>query len=340
VFPTLFDSAWIGLDGAFHFRIPTYFAAIVGGWAAAVWLGRLEADKLGLERRKYYDMAIWMLIVGVLGARVMHVLFDGLFMDYVHLCTDPFLLEGEALKSGASCVSNAQCLGEQTSGRDIGSICNPSDGLCYPIHDCFRALKFWAGGLTVYGAVIATVIFGWFYFRKHEWPAVKILDMGGWGIPLGIAIGRLGCLGAGCCFGGVCDIEWLGMRFPAGTAAYQEHFDHHHEALAAQWAAGVKTSLPVWPTQAMSSLYNFAIFLFTYFWVRPRKRFDGQVILSFGLLYAMARFSIEFVRADQRGGMLGLSTSQWVALVLGIGCLVTLVYKWKSAKSDDASPDS
>lgn len=339
VFPTLFDSAWIGLDGAFQFRIPTYFAAIVAGWAAAAWLGWRDAEKFDVDRRAYFDMVIWMLIVGVFGARIMHVLFDGLFMDYVHLCTDPFLLDGEALASGEHCIANAQCLADQTAGRDVGSICNPADGLCYPMHDCFRALKFWAGGLTVYGAVIATVIFGWFYFRKNDLPTMKILDIGGWGIPLGIAIGRLGCLGAGCCFGEVCEVDWLGMRFPAGTAAYQEHFDHHHEALAAQWAAGIKESLPVWPTQALSSLYSFIIFAFVYFWVRPRQRFDGQLILTGGLLYAVARFSIEFVRADQRGGGLGLSTSQWVAIALGVACLATLVYKFRKVERDDSTTE-
>lgn len=325
MFPTLFDSAWLGLDGAFRIEIPTYFAAILAGFAAAVWLGRREAQSLEVDRRAYYDMALWMLIVGIFGARVMHVLFDGVLMEYVHLCTNPFALDGRALASASECIANAQCLGEQLKGADIGAICNPDDGLCYPMHDCFRALKFWSGGLTVYGAILATVAFGWFYFDRHDMPRMAILDMGGWGIPLGIAIGRLGCLGAGCCFGDVCEIEALGVHFPSGSAAYTHHHENHFDALAAQWAGGVRASLPVWPTQYLSSVYNFAIFAIGYAWVRPRKRFHGQILLTSGVLYGVARFLIEFVRADQRGGFWLFSTSQWFALTVGGLCALLLV---------------
>ena len=50
------------------------------------------------------------------------------------------------------------------------------------------------------------------------------------------------------------------------------------------------------------------------FWLQPRKRFDGQVILAFIGLYAVLRFVLEFWRADERGELLGLSTSQLFAI--------------------------
>lgn len=315
MFPNIFDSAWIGLTGDLHFRIPSYTTAILVGFALAVWIAYREVIRLGIDRQKFMDFAVWMLIVGVLGARVAHVLVDGFFFDYVHLCTNPFLVDGKALASGQACLSNAQCLAAQNTGMDIGAICLPSDGLCYPQQDCFRWLKFWAGGLTVYGSLIACVGFGYLLMKKYDLPVLRIMDMGGYGIPLGIAVGRLGCLAAGCCFGDICHIDGLGIHFPQGTSAYQEHFEHHFEALTAQWQAGVHTSLPVWPTQLISSMYNFAIFCTAYFVVRPRRRYYGQVLLTTVFLYAACRFGIEFFRADPRGGALGLSTSQLLALV-------------------------
>lgn len=318
MFPTIFDSAWIGLTGELHFRIPTYTTAILVGFALAAWLGYREAMRLGVDRQKFIDFAIWMLVAGVLGSRIMHVLVDGFFMDYVHLCIDPFLVEGRALTSGDPCLTNAECLALQNSGQDIGAVCNPTDGLCYPQRDCFRWLKFWAGGLTVYGGLIACVGFGWWYMKKYGLPAMKIMDMGGYGIPLGLAIGRLGCLASGCCFGDLCTIDALGIRFPSNTVVYQEHFDLHHDLLSQQWRDGVRASLPVWPTQLVSSMYNFGIFCIAYFVVRPRKRYDGQVLLTTIFLYAACRFGIEFLRADPRGGLGFLSTSQIVALATTI----------------------
>jgi phosphatidylglycerol:prolipoprotein diacylglycerol transferase len=52
--------------------------------------------------------------------------------------------------------------------------------------------------------------------------------------------------------------------------------------------------------------------------VHPRKRYDGQVFAAFLALYAVARFVLEFLRRDDRGGLAGLSTSQLV----GIGLLL------------------
>ena len=50
--------------------------------------------------------------------------------------------------------------------------------------------------------------------------------------------------------------------------------------------------------------------------VHPRKRYDGQVFAAFLALYAVARFLLEYLRRDDRGGLLGLSTSQLIGVAL------------------------
>ena len=51
-------------------------------------------------------------------------------------------------------------------------------------------------------------------------------------------------------------------------------------------------------------------------WVHGRKRYDGQVFVAFLFLYALGRFILEYWRADDRGGLFGLSTSQLIGLAL------------------------
>ncbi|MEM1350280.1 MAG: prolipoprotein diacylglyceryl transferase family protein, partial [Myxococcota bacterium] len=265
-------------------------------------------------------------LMGVLGARLMHVFVDGFLTDYVHLCVDPMMLDGRALQSLEPCTSNVECLAEQQRGQNIGAICGPEDGLCYPQPDCLRPLKFWAGGMTVYGGLIASISFAYVYIKRRGWDFLRMADMAGYAIFFGLFVGRLGCLGAGCCFGDTCDPNhWMATTFPVGSTPYDHHFDLHHDELSAHWATGARSSLPVYPTQLISSAYALAIFAIAYFVVRPRKRFHGQVILTSAILYGVCRFLIEFFRADFRGGALGLSTSQLISIPIILGAVVTLV---------------
>jgi prolipoprotein diacylglyceryltransferase len=61
-----------------------------------------------------------------------------------------------------------------------------------------------------------------------------------------------------------------------------------------------------------------------YFYLEPRKRFAGEVFLASCALYAAARFLIEYLRDDERGELLGLSTSQLIAA--GIVAVVAVAW--------------
>ena len=141
--------------------------------------------------------------------------------------------------------------------------------------------------------------------------------MGGWTITLGLVWGRMGCFLAGCCFG-ACHEGHLSVVFPPGSAASRS-----------QWKAGLLDtyrvdSLPVYPTQILESAACLVIAALAYFVVRPRKRFDGQVFVFAMVLYAIVRFLLEFIRRDERGGLLGLSTSQLIA----IGMVALCAWAW------------
>jgi len=191
--------------------------------------------------------------------------------------------------------------------------------------------KVWRGGLAYYGGFLFAVAFGFYYVHRHRLPAWRVADLAGYAIPLGLVFGRLGCVLNGCCFGRPTDLP-LGLTFPGHGGAWRAQVD------AGIIAKNAPHALPVHPTQLYESFACLLIFLFLYFFVRNRKRFDGQVFALLLVLYAVARSIIEIVRADERGVFFGfLSTSQIISVPLfatGIALLILLRKKAASLPAE------
>jgi phosphatidylglycerol:prolipoprotein diacylglycerol transferase len=103
---------------------------------------------------------------------------------------------------------------------------------------------------------------------------------------------------------------------------------------------GVPTGVHLHPTQLYESFVMLAVFFFL-LWLHKKKKFNGQVILAYVVLYATVRFLIEFVRDDPRGDIwglttiTGLSTSQLIGLVVGISALILLIFRWRRASASE-----
>ena len=149
-----------------------------------------------------------------------------------------------------------------------------------------------------------------YVLRRDRFPFWKAADMAGFTVPLGLGFGRMGCLLAGCCYG-VESGSALALSFPPRSPASEAEFKAHSLGSAAEW------SHRVLPTQIFESALCLAIAAFCLLRVHGRKRYDGQVFVTFLALYAAGRFLLEYVRDDDRGGMLGLSTSQ----LIGVGVI-------------------
>src|SRR5215211_2484556 len=180
--------------------------------------------------------------------------------------------------------------------------------------DFLRSGGVWYGGLL--GAVLAS---SWL-MRRYQLPWWKTADAFAPGIAIGNFFGRQGCFAAVCCWGKPTSLPW-GVKF---TEAGHE-------------ITGVPTDTYLHPTQLYESFAMLLVFLFL-LWLHKRKRFSGQVILAYGLLYSIIRFAIEFVRDDPRGDVFGLttltglSTSQLISLVIGITALVLLIVRRRRAQ--------
>ena len=185
------------------------------------------------------------------------------------------------------------------------------------------SLDFLRSGGVFYGGLIGAVVTGYFLMRRYKLPWWKTADACAPGIALGNVLGRLGCFSAGCCWGKPTSAPW-GVRFT----------ELAHEI------TGVPAGVPLHPTQLYESFSMLIVFFFL-LWLHRHRRFNGQVILAYALLYSVIRFVIEFFRDDPRGDILGLttltglSTSQMIGIVVGITSLLLLIKRWRNATATD-----
>lgn len=280
--------------------IPPYFALLILGFGAATYFGVRFALQMRLDKEVVIDLGLYALIAGVAGGRILHVLADGYFWDYVHLCTDPTQVIWK--------ITRAECIDAEGLWDTARNICQPKE------RDCFAWAAFWRGGLTYYGGLISGVVFGVWFLRKEKFPVLRGMDMAGLIVPIGLFFGRIGCFLGGCCFGlethGV-----FGLSFPAWSAASEKQFRD------GSLATPGLPSLPVHPTQLYEALGCLLLSAVLAFYFHPRKRFDGQIFVGFIAGYSLLRFLLEFIRDDDRGGVLGLSTSQLISLAAVALCV-------------------
>jgi phosphatidylglycerol---prolipoprotein diacylglyceryl transferase len=283
----------------FDVGFPSYFVLLLTGFMFAVAIQAIQARRMGQHPDSMVDLGLSMLLCGVMGARILHVLVDGYFWNYVHMCTDP--------PAAAWPMEQAECVASSLKGTyDLAtSTCHFAEG------DCFLWAKFWAGGLTYYGGFIGATLAAVYLLRRDKFPFGKAADLAGITVPLGLAFGRLGCLLGGCCFGARTD-SWLGISFPARSDASVAQWKTH------ELSSAYLPSHSVHATQIYESLASLGVAGFCLLYLWPRKRYDGHVFAMFIVLYALARFSIEFLRRDDRGGGYGLSTSQWISAGLAV----------------------
>ncbi len=196
-------------------------------------------------------------------------------------------------------------------------------------------LDFFRSGGVYYGGLIAAVIASVVVMRIYKLPWWRTADAFAPGIVIGQAIGRLGCFSAGCCWGKPTS-AWYGVHFTdkgheiTGVPTIVSHLnDPIQQNVWAERLAnlgGLLAPIHLHPTQlyeAGATLLIFVVLLF----MHRRRRFDGQVILAYAMLYSVARFIIEYWRDDPRGEIFDLSTSQFIAVVMFVGALAVFLYR-------------
>jgi phosphatidylglycerol:prolipoprotein diacylglycerol transferase len=257
MFPNLFSLPAFDLFGRHigPLTLHTYGVLLAVAFLAGLWAAGRQARKDGLSSERITDLAVYVLIAGLIGAKLLL-----LALDWPYYSENPRLL--------------------------------------------FTILQ--SGGVF-YGGLLAALPIAWWYTRRHRLEGWRTADVLAPGVALGQAIGRLGCFAAGCCWGRAAEVPWA-VTFTNVQAAR---------------TVGTPLDTPLHAVQIYESLAVLAIF-FTLLWSARRKRFHGQVVVGYVVLYSAARFVIEFYRGDvSRGSVFGgaLSTSQFLAILLTLGAL-------------------
>ena len=198
--------------------------------------------------------------------------------------------------------------------------------------DPINLLKFWQGGLVFYGGFIGALLAVVWYCSRHQLSFFQVADILVPSVAIGHTFGRLGCFSAGCCHG-----------IPTGIAGYGAVYHAAGTVVARNHLLGV----PLHPTQLYEAAGELIIF-FVLVMIRRRKKFHGQLLITYLFLYPILRSVNEMFRGDYERGMLFrwnlfgdakpelLSISQLISFILAavaVGMLVALLRKKDSSPS-------
>lgn len=153
-------------------------------------------------------------------------------------------------------------------------------------------LNFRGGGMAIHGALIGGILAGFIYTKMKKINFFKMADTVMIGIPLGQAIGRWGNYINGEAHGGPTNLPWGIM------------------------VDGIK----VHPTFLYESIWDLGIFILLWCF-RKKKKYEGQLAITYLILYSIGRFFIEGLRTDSL--MIGpLRMAQVISLVTIIVCVI------------------
>ena len=173
-------------------------------------------------------------------------------------------------------------------------------------------------GLVILGGVALAIPVSWYYLKRQAIPFSKMADVMIPSLAFGIAIGRVGCLLNGCCFGLPTELPW-GIVFPETCYAGSVFPDQH-----------------IHPTQVYAIIANAVIGVLLLLRT-PHKKFEGELFWLFFLLYGPYRTLVETGRYYRDSmilfdvGVFNFTISMLISILLILFALFMLVRGYRSA---------
>ena len=170
-------------------------------------------------------------------------------------------------------------------------------------------------GLTIYGAILGATLAIWIYSKVSKFRFGYLADLVAPAAILAQAIGRVGCLLNGCCYGRPTSLPW-GIVYT------------NPESLG---PIGVE----VHPTQFYEIIFNLLVFGLL---LKLKGRFkpDGSLFLIYLGLYSLWRFGIGFLR-EGTPFLLGLEQAQVIGLIILAIAIPTLAYRARWVKAESSA---
>ncbi len=257
-----------------NFPVRSFGVMLMIGFVVAIVMASRRAKRFGLTDQVVQDASIWIILLGVLFARVLFI--------------------AQEWKSYA--------------GR------------------WDQIFKLQMDGLTSFGGLLGGAIGVVLVSRAKKFRASQLLDTVGVPMLVASAIGRVGCLLNGCCFGHACPTSPPGIKmYNANGTVYTD-------------AAGNMFFLPAQLLD--SALVLIGALLIT--WLERSKKLPSGMSVSLVMIaYGMARFFYEFLRAGTSSttiGGSGITEGHIAALLLAlVGAVAAYVVSAKAKKSPTVS---
>ncbi|MBN2474981.1 MAG: prolipoprotein diacylglyceryl transferase [Pirellulales bacterium] len=174
---------------------------VVVAIGAACGLAAWRARRRGLDPELILSLAFWMIVPGIVGARLFYVI------EYRDQYWPVYQKQGLA--------------------AILVAMVNVSQG-----------------GLVVYGSLLGGLLGLLAFVRRYRLPLLAVCDLIAPSLVLGLAIGRIGCLANGCCYGGVCETPWA-VTFPTGSPVHFHQIEHGQTFLHGLKIKGVGSGWPM-----------------------------------------------------------------------------------------------
>lgn len=190
----------------------------------------------------------------------------------------------------------------------------------YYSKDLIQILNVRQGGLAIYGGIIGAFTTVYFFAKKRKLSWLRMLDTACPGLALGQVIGRWGNFFNREAFGDYTD-GLFAMQLPVSAVRSGEITEKMWEHM--EVIDGIQF-IQVHPTFLYEGLWNLGVIIFLYIY-RDRKKFTGELVLWYLVLYGIGRFWIEALRTDQLliPGI-GFPISQLLGAVLAVSGLIAI----------------
>ncbi len=166
----------------------------------------------------------------------------------------------------------------------------------------------WQGGMAVQGGMLAGMLAGIIYCKRHDIDWVEFGDIVIPSLIFGQAVGRMANLLNGDAFGAPTGGNF-GIIYPEGTLAYKTY-----------------GATPLWPAEVWEGQLDVVIFALLLMF-RTTNHARGQAICLYGMLYSAVRFGLEMLRGDYvEPFFLGLKSAQATSLGFFLICLFLFFY--------------
>lgn len=203
----------------------------------------------------------------------------------------------------------------------------------YYRQNLLEILNFRGGGLAIYGGVIGGILTCVVFGKKRKMNYARLMDTACLGLILGQAIGRWGNFFNREAFGGYTD-GLFAMRLPIDAVRMSEVTE---EMMMHKIVEDGITYVQVHPTFLYESLWNLGVLaILLTFTLKGIKKFQGEILLYYLMLYGLGRVWIEGLRTDQ----LLLPGVHWPVsqvlsgiLVIGSALLIAVMRKRHSSES-------